>query len=288
MDSLVTDEGGGGEGVHTLSCFFFAFQVFGYVVISTLLEFFFYHHQRAHVQAWKTQRTKASASRNEKWVWGLPALDLIHRGRQQRERPLRHPMHAYYATANLLVSGLFAGAVCEATLRGLTTLSHGSFKMLPLIYACTWQCVAEYYWHRLMHWPAIYKRLHKLHHHYKAPEPFDDLFIHPLEAIGYYCILFSPVVLVSDFPIVSFFAYMTVMGLCGVCDHSGVSLRVPWIYNAADHDIHHELFHYNFAFPVVAMDILHGTYRPASTKLANFNDENAAEGVKRTLNRKPE
>lgn len=28
---------------------------------------------------------------------------------------------------------------------------------------------------RLMHLPYVYKRLHKYHHYYKSPEPFDDL-----------------------------------------------------------------------------------------------------------------
>jgi len=143
---------------------------------------------------------------------------------------------------------------------------HRPFALSKLLYAVGWQCVAEYYWHRLMHWPPCYRRFHKLHHHYKAPEPFDDLFIHPTEAFGYYCILFSPVLLVPDLPIMSFFAYMGVMGLCGILDHSGITLKLPGIYNTADHDIHHEYFHFNYAFPFIALDLLHGTYRPARSQ----------------------
>ena len=41
-----------------------------------------------------------------------------------------------------------------------------------------------------MHLPWFYKRFHKMHHHYKAPRPFDDLYIHPLESFGYYLIFF--------------------------------------------------------------------------------------------------
>lgn len=42
--------------------------------------------------------------------------------------------------------------------------------------------VVEYYWHRLMHLPWFYKRMHKLHHAYKSPSPFDDMYIHPVSA----------------------------------------------------------------------------------------------------------
>lgn len=112
-------------------------------------------------------------------------------------RGQRHPRHALFASVNLLVSALFAGGVTEAALRGHTALASSSsstapgvsglllgFEAMPLALAVAWQCVAEYYWHRWMHCGVCYRRWHKLHHHYKAPRPFDDLFIHPLEAMG--------------------------------------------------------------------------------------------------------
>ena len=55
-----------------------------------------------------------------------------------------------------------------------------------------WQSAIEYAWHRAMHTPALYKRMHKYHHHYKSPRPWDDLFISPAECFGYLCILYSP------------------------------------------------------------------------------------------------
>eukprot|EP00959_Pyramimonas_sp_CCMP1952_P207113 4332532-Pyramimonas_sp.AAC.1 len=81
-------------------------------------EVVFYYRRREDVQSWKTQASKASAKRNQPlnqdvcstyavkfsgpvfrdgntsfaptgpfgpWVWGLPALDLLFQGRQQRE-----------------------------------------------------------------------------------------------------------------------------------------------------------------------------------------------------------
>lgn len=105
---------------------------------------------------------------------------------------------------------------------------------------------------------------HRYHHFYKSPQPFDDLFIHPLEvtryppminrtrrasihpslptplpqnqsnilyppavfpkAFWYYCILYGPAFWAGPMPLESFALYMALMGVCGVLDHR----RVCW------------------------------------------------------------
>lgn len=97
-----------------------------------------------------------------------------------------------------------------------------------------YQGLLEYYWHVGLHWGPLYRTFHKIHHYYKNPEPFDDMYIHPLEAFGYYCILFSPP-LVLPMHIHAYLAYMVVNGLTGVLDHSGIHFRIPNIYDTADH-----------------------------------------------------
>ena len=89
---------------------------------------------------------------------------------------------------------------------------------LALFKAVAWQSVLEYAWHRLMHTRRWYRTLHKLHHHYKAPEVWDDLFIHPLEAFGYYCILYSPAFVgAGAVPVPAFLAYMALAGARAGC-----------------------------------------------------------------------
>ena len=46
------------------------------------------------------------------------------------------------------------------------------------------QQVLEYYWHRFLHLPTPYAYIHKVHHFYKSPEPFDDMYAHPFEILG--------------------------------------------------------------------------------------------------------
>lgn len=136
--------------------------------------------------------------------------------------------------------------------------------MLPLRgVLCCW--LDRYYWHRMQHLPFFYRHCHKLHHYYQAPQPFDDLMIHPLEAFGYYLILYSPAFLVPQSTL-SFILYMSVMGVCGVLDHCGVDIRVLGWYDTREHDEHHRLFNVNYSFPFPFMDRLHGTYR-APTQL---------------------
>lgn len=101
--------------------------------------------------------------------------------------------------------------------------------ILPHIY----QGVLEYYWHRFLHSPLMYKRFHKVHHYYKSPEPFDDMYIHPFEAFAYYIILFSPA-LVIKMHISCFLVYMAICGITGIMDHSGIRF-VSFIYNTEDH-----------------------------------------------------
>lgn len=106
--------------------------------------------------------------------------------------------------------------------------------------------------------------LHKLHHHYKSPQPFDDLFIHPLEACGYYMILYLlPAHCLGAMPLVDYTTYIALHGLVGVLDHSGIALALPPLYAVADHDAHHQHFNVNYGFPTTIMDALHGTlHRP--------------------------
>jgi hypothetical protein len=161
---------------------------------------------------------------------------------------------AQYINASLV--GLVKGSCCAYN----TEMTMFLLRVLgELIGIVLWQSVVEYYWHLMMHHSFFYTRFHKWHHFYKAPEPWDDLYIHPLEAFGYYCILYSPAVL---FPVhvLSFLAYMVIMGLAGVADHSGIILTVHPLYNSVDHDNHHKHFNVNYGFPFPFMDILMNTY----------------------------
>jgi len=236
---------------------FFAVIVVGYLLQSyALLAIFYLRLDRV----WKTQPSLDSTVGR---LWLPPLLS---------SKPNRAPGHRFICTFNLLMAGMFAGLVAELISSGRSRLL--TFDSTPsllgwlrivaveLTVCVAYESVVEYWWHRLMHIPFFYRRLHKLHHHYKSPEVYDDMMIHPLEAFGYYCILYSPPFV---FPVTlqAFVLYMITMGIFGVWDHSGIRLRCSVFglkYDSADHDLHHELTTVNYGFPFMLLDQLHGTY----------------------------
>lgn len=224
---------------------------FGYIANSLFLQYWFYYRRKESSDAWKIQPTKSSAVGR---LWGFPLLS---------SKPNRGPYHRFLTAFNLFVASMAALVTTECSVRGWNRMSFGEVALSQLlgqvIIACTYECIVEYYWHCFMHTRLCYAAFHKMHHHYKAPEPWDDMYIHPLEAFGYYCILYGPPFLFA-IHCRAFIAYMVIMGLCGVLDHAGIHFDVPGLYNTVDHDNHHAKFEVNYAFPFPYMDLLHGTY----------------------------
>jgi lathosterol oxidase len=227
----------------------------GYVAQNTLLQYWYYCLRREEVSDWKIQ---PESNRNRRGVlWFLTCLS---------NNPGRGLYHRLLTTLNLSLAVVFVFFVSESCINGRSKMSfapvseYGLLQIFTdLIIAYIYENIAEYYWHRLLHIGPLYRSFHKVHHYYKAPEPFDDMMMHPLEALCYYCILYSPPFLCT-FHVYSFVAYMTLMGLTGTLDHSGIKMTIYGIYDTRDHDKHHSHFNVNFGFPHPFLDILHGTY----------------------------
>lgn len=240
--------------IHAVHAFLVIFL--GYIIQTSVLQFYFYYFSAKSYNQWKIQ--PQTNKEHLGTFWGIPILSC---------KPNRGVYHRYLTIWNLFVASCSAAFTAECCARGWNQMRFDSVKdyndiLYILFEACiamTYECIVEYYWHRLMHTKYCYGRFHKFHHFYKSPEPWDDMYIHPLEAFGYYCILYGPPFL---FPIhqYGFLLYMVVMGLCGVLDHSGIRCEIPALYNTVDHDNHHAKFEVNYSFPFPYMDMLHGTY----------------------------
>jgi sterol desaturase/sphingolipid hydroxylase (fatty acid hydroxylase superfamily) len=251
--------------VHPATVAVFAGILTFYLAGNSLLQKMYYTRRKAESADWKNQPAR------DEWVGEPVASSVWWPWRSADARPGRHPYHFAIASFNTLMVACVAGYVAETTMRGTNKLflsfpegmSPASIALDLLrtfVLSVLFESVVEYYWHRAMHSPLLYARMHKLHHYYKSPAPFDDMMIHPLEAFGYYCILYGPAFVIPQHAS-SFLLYMGLMGVTGITDHSGIQMRLPWIYDTKDHDVHHELFNVNFGFPFIALDLLHGTYR---------------------------
>jgi sterol desaturase/sphingolipid hydroxylase (fatty acid hydroxylase superfamily) len=272
-------------------CAFFA-QFFGYFLLSALIEVYFYKLRSEKEISWKIQpngwkkwpgirRKQNRKNTFSSFALSVPLLDFFTSSRPDENNTTsassissttkRHPKHRTFASMNLVVSSLFALMVTELTVRGKSSINKAAmfetsaFAIgIGLFYALLLQSALEYPWHRLMHHKFFYKRMHKYHHEYKSPVVYCDLFIHPLEAFGYYCILYSPAFALKDLPKESFLLYMAILGVFGVLDHSGVDFRLPWFlfsYEARFHDLHHKHFNVNYAFPFQWPDRIFGTLK---------------------------
>ena len=124
-----------------------------------------------------------------------------------------------------------------------------------------------YFIHRGLHYPPIYKKLHKPHHKWIVCTPFASHAFHPVD--GYFQSLpyhwfpfFFPLHKISYILLFTFVNFWTVM------IHDGEYLsNDPVINGAACHTIHHLYFNYNYGQFTTLWDRLGGSYREPDTEL---------------------
>lgn len=118
-----------------------------------------------------------------------------------------------------------------------------------------------YYIHRWLHWPLVYKRLHKPHHKWIVCTPFASHAFHPVDGwaqgLPYHIFpMLFPLHKVSHLFLFTFVNFWTVM------IHDGQYLsNDPFINGTACHTIHHLYFNYNYGQFTTLWDRLGGSYR---------------------------
>ncbi|XP_035215092.1 methylsterol monooxygenase 1-like isoform X2 [Stegodyphus dumicola] len=128
--------------------------------------------------------------------------------------------------------------------------------------ACMLTEALFYYYHRIFHWPAIYKTYHKVHHRYKQPTAFSATAMHPLEFFVLQTVTFIPMFTIPIHYAV-FIGVVFYENYYSVIGHSGAKIKSlwPWQPDSMYHDNHHEFFHVNFGLNTKLFDYLHGTLR---------------------------
>lgn len=127
-----------------------------------------------------------------------------------------------------------------------------------------------FYWtHRLMHRPAIYKKMHAVHHASRSPTAWAAMSFHPWESITG-AVLIPALVLLIPIHWAALLTVLTIMTIMGVTNHMGWEIFPRWLVNgrlgewlitASHHQRHHEKYLCNFGLYFRFWDRLCGTDR---------------------------
>lgn len=121
--------------------------------------------------------------------------------------------------------------------------------------------------HRLIHVPALYRRIHAVHHRATNPSPWSSLSMHPVEHLLY----FSGVLvhlLIGSHPLLAIF-HLHIAGLGAAVGHIGFH-RVEFgnersmNTHAYTHYLHHKYFEVNYGEGLVPLDRWFGSWHDGS------------------------
>lgn len=129
--------------------------------------------------------------------------------------------------------------------------------------------LAMYILHYAIHQMALYKVVHRFHHHYNNPIPIDLFVLHPLETLSFGGLwLFTLALYHFNFYAVLF--YLTMNVVFGIIGHLGVeplparlrnSLVFKYLGTSSFHHTHHADITHNFGFYTSIWDRMFGTYK---------------------------
>lgn len=100
--------------------------------------------------------------------------------------------------------------------------------------------VSFYTLHRILHSKLFYKRIHKIHHEWKAPIGIASIYAHPTEHLitNMTSTILGPTILSSD--VCTLWIWLVCVAITTITDHSGY--HFPFFKSPEFHDHHHVFF----------------------------------------------
>jgi sterol desaturase/sphingolipid hydroxylase (fatty acid hydroxylase superfamily) len=195
-------------------------------------------------------------------------------------------LEVYLAVGNLILAAALSSFVAVVHLchpgvdkiyfdNPFTTLASVLYLVLSTAMFFVWIDLWAYVAHRMMHFPWMYRHVHKLHHKWKQTTAFTALALHPFEFfsltggvyVGLYVIPLHPAAITVNLLYIHYH---------NVVDHSGIYTEssLPWQPSSLFHDDHHRHFHVNYGQSLATWDKIGGTFWENGKKygVKNFSD----------------
>lgn len=213
----------------------------------------------------------------------------LYSGRRQQIRK-----EIAWSLASALIYGAPAGLLAWGWQRLGWTEIYSSVSDYPiwwlptsvlfyLILHDTW-----FYWtHRWMHRPAVYKRMHAVHHASRKPTAWTAMSFHPSESVTG-AVLIPALVLVVPIHYGALLAVLAIMTVMGVTNHMGWEIAPRWLVHgrigqllitASHHQRHHDKYLCNFGLYFRFWDRICGTDRG----LGDFTEGNEPKAASARL-----
>ncbi|MDE0531603.1 MAG: sterol desaturase family protein [Albidovulum sp.] len=156
--------------------------------------------------------------------------------------------------------------------------------LIPLFREFHFYCI-----HRLIHWPPLYRTVHKVHHANVNPGPWSGLSMHPVEHLLYFSSIFVHWIVPSH-PIHAL-NQLIHAGLSPGPDHTGFDKIVYSETGSLEthcfaHYLHHKHFQVNYSDGIIPLDKWFGTFHDGTDKAEKaMNERHRNRAARRTEKR---
>ncbi|XP_025087115.1 fatty acid hydroxylase domain-containing protein 2-like [Pomacea canaliculata] len=198
-------------------------------------------------------------------VTGKPAVLLRYKVQPDKNRPVSSDSLLRAIRVALfnqtVVGGPFVLCLYKALVwRGCgfepSSLPSYQRALMEMVVFVAVEEIGFYYFHRLLHHPALYKEIHKLHHEWTAPVGVVAIYAHPIEHVLANLVPAVAGPLLMGAHVAMLWLWLGIVIVTTVIHHSGY--HFPFMSSPEFHDFHHLKF--NNCYGVLGLlDRLHGT-----------------------------
>jgi sterol desaturase/sphingolipid hydroxylase (fatty acid hydroxylase superfamily) len=145
--------------------------------------------------------------------------------------------------------------------------SHPVYCAALLLVIPVWREAHFYAVHRLIHWPPLYRNVHRLHHTNVNPGPWSGLAMHPVEHVLYFSgVLLHWIVPSSPLHVIFHLQHLAFSPSQGHNGFDKVVLEDGRTISTEHytHYLHHKYFEVNYGDGLVPLDKLFGTFHDGS------------------------